>query len=117
MSHRHRCLFAGLLLSIAGFSCKKVIQVNLNAAAPQIVIEGNITNGPGPSQFMISRTVDFSATNQFPPVSGATVTITDSTNFQTETLREMDSGLYITQSLTGIPTHTYLLKVVADGKT
>jgi hypothetical protein len=110
----YRTIF--LLASLGAMACKKVIQVNLNNATPQIVIEGNIINAPGPYKVLVSRTVDFSNTNTFPPVSGATVSITDSTGGAVEQLEESDSGVYITHYLSGIPLHTYELLVIVDGK-
>jgi hypothetical protein len=110
---QYRTIF--LLASLGAVACKKVIQVNLNNATPQIVIEGNVTNGPGPYQVLISRSVDFSASNTFPPVSGATVSIIDSTTGAVEQLRESDSGVYITHYLSGTPLHTYELLVIVDG--
>ncbi len=108
-----------LIIILAAFltitGCKKVIQVDLNNAAPQLVIEGNISDGPGPYKVMVSRTVNFSADNTYPPVSGATVRITDSTLGTFEQLEESDSGIYTTQFLQGYPGHTYQLQVVADG--
>jgi hypothetical protein len=110
---------SNLIIILAAFltitGCKKVIQVDLNNAAPQLVIEGNISDGPGPYKVMVSRTVNFSADNTYPPVSGATVRITDSTLGTFEQLEESDSGIYTTQFLQGYPGHTYQLQVVADG--
>jgi hypothetical protein len=100
------------------YSCRKDIQVNLNDAAPQIVIEGNITNAEGPYQVQITKTVNFSASNNFPPVSGATVKITDNTAGQTDSLVETSAGIYTTQTLAqGMPGHTYQLYVSAEGQT
>ena len=59
------CLF---ILPLILFACKKVISVNLNDAAPQIVVEGMITNTPGPYQVQITKTVNFDASNSFPAV-------------------------------------------------
>src|ERR1700744_340542 len=67
-----------MLLMLASFSCQKVIDLKLDNAAPQIVIEGNVVNVRGGTQtVVISRSVPFTNTNTFPPVSGATVTIND----------------------------------------
>jgi len=99
-------------------SCTKVISVNLNNAAPQIAIEGNITNNTGPYQIQIIKTVNFSESNLFPPVSGAVVAITDSTLGFTDTLLESSPGIYTTQHLpTGAPGHTYQLFVAVNGQT
>src|SRR5579859_674649 len=98
-------LIALLFCLLTGLACKKVIQVDLNNAAPQIVIEGEITNHPGPYQVKITKTVNFSATNVYPPVTGATVIIKDSGTGVMETLRESAPGVYITNILQGIPQH------------
>ena len=109
--------FAGVLLGLFTIlACKKIIQVDLADVKPRIVIEGNITDGPGPYQVLLSQTVNFSANNTFPPVTGATVTITDSNAGKTEQLTEVDSGVYLSLALTGRPLHTYKLVVVAGGQ-
>jgi Domain of unknown function (DUF4249) len=94
------------------WSCKKVIQVDLNSAAPQIVIEGEITDATAPYYVQITKTVNFSASNSFPPVSGATVQISDSNTAQSYTMLESNPGVYTTSALHGQPTHTYLLSVM-----
>jgi len=105
----------GLAL-LAGPACKKVIQVDLNNATPRIVIEGEVTNHSGPYQVRISKTVDFSASNTYPPVTGATVTITDSSTGHGATLTEGSPGTYTTNAFTGVPRHIYNLRVIAEGK-
>lgn len=108
-------IYIFLLLIITIYSCKKVIQVDLNSAAPQIVIEGEITNANGPYVVKISKTVAFSSDNIFPPVSGAIVKITDNTGLS-ESLAETSPGIYTTHSITGKPGNTYSLFVSAEGK-
>ena len=112
--HIKSVLLFGILIA-AG--CKKVISVNLNNASPQIVIQGNVTNTPGPYQVQISQTVNFSALNVFPAVSGATVEITDNTLGKTDLLTETSPGIYLTHSIQGIPGHTYSMNVNALGQT
>jgi hypothetical protein len=108
----------GFLLALVIVSaCKKVIDVNLKNVAPQIVIEGNITDAAGPYIVRLSKTVDFSASNVYPAVTNATVTITDSTIGRTDLLVQADSGLYITTRIVGVSRHTYGLKVSVDGQT
>jgi Domain of unknown function (DUF4249) len=103
----------GLLTILA---CKKVVRVDLVDVTPRIVIEGNITDGPGPYRVLVSQTVNFSANNTFPPVTGASVTITDSNSGKTEQLVEVDSGVYLSLALKGLPLHTYQLVVIAAGQ-
>lgn len=114
---RNIFLFSGLIAALVAMAaCKKVINVDLNNVTAQIVIEGEITNNLNPVYVRISKTVNFSSDNTFPPVSGATVTVTDSTTGRIFSLNETDSGLYTTVQITGIPKHTYLLSVNAEGK-
>ncbi len=97
-------------------SCKKVVNINLNDASPQIVIEGIITNNAGPYQVQITKTVNFSDANNFPAVTGATVLITDATISKTDTLFEASPGIYKTHAITGIPGHSYNLKINTGGQ-
>lgn len=106
-----------LLISLTASSCRKVIDVNLNDADPQIVIEGNILNTPGPYYVQISKTVNYSANNQFPPVQGARVIIKDVTAVVADTLLEIQQGLYTTRNLVGGVGRNYQLQVLTDGKT
>lgn len=99
-----------------GAACKKAVRVDLDSAPPRVVIEGEITNVSGPYQVKITRTVAFNEPNDFPPVSGATVEVTDSTNGQTYVLIESSPGVYTTNDFTGIPQHTYRLVVQADSQ-
>lgn len=104
-------------LGILACSCTKVVQVNLNNASPQIVIEGNITDSPGPYRVQITKTVNFSEDNVYPAVSGAAVKITDSATGITDVLAETSAGIYTTQTLLqGIAGHTYQLYVLTNGE-
>jgi hypothetical protein len=116
MKNNLRSIIPFLFLVLAVAACKKVINVDLNNAAPQIVIEAEITNQQPPYQVRISRTVNFSASNSFPPVTGAIVKITDSTNGRTFQFNEVDSGRYVTSSFSGIPKHVYNLLVTTGGQ-
>lgn len=114
---RTRTFAYGFLLTIVlASACKKVIDVDLKSTTPQIVIEGNITDAGGPYEVKISKTVDFSVNNVYPPVTNAVVTITDTTNGITEQLYQSDSGVYITTDLIGVSRHTYRLQVNVNGQ-
>lgn len=97
-------------------ACKKVINVDLNNAAPQIVIEGEITNGKAPYFVRVSKSVSFSSSNVYPPVTNAEVYIKDSANGIIDHLAQVDSGVYRTQQLVGVMQHTFVLSVTIDGK-
>ena len=92
-------------------SCQKVIQVDLNSSAPVIVIEGTISDQPGPYQVAISQTVE---PNTFPPVSGADVTMSDNLG-NSEVLTETPAGTYTSSHMQGVPGRTYTLAVLSSG--
>jgi len=104
-----------LLIPIFLAGCQKVISVNLNSTEKKYIITGKVTDQPGECQVSITRTKDFSENNQFPGVSGATVTVEDQGIITT--LQETGSGLYTSNTLTGQPGHTYLLTIHLGGET
>jgi hypothetical protein len=108
-------IFSGSALLLLS-ACTKVIDVDLNSKDPQIVIEANISDQPGPYTVNITQTVNFSETNVFPGVSGAVVTIADDLG-NTETLVETSPGIYQTATTQGVPGRTYYLNVVANNET
>src|ERR1035437_6444784 len=96
-------------------SCQKVININLNSASPQIVVQGNLSNQPAPYTVQLSQTVNFSDPNTFPPVSGIKMIIND--NFgNSDTLKESPAGIYTGTKLIGTPNRTYTLIFSAMGK-
>ncbi|NIF06221.1 DUF4249 domain-containing protein [Chryseobacterium sp. Tr-659] len=96
-------------------SCEKEIDLNLDDQSGNIVIEGNVTDKPGPYTVKITKSVAFSAPNQYPAVTGAQVILSDNAG-QTETLQYVGNGMYQTSTFYGDPGRTYTLKVKAEGK-
>jgi hypothetical protein len=93
--------------------CTKIIDVDLHEASPQIVIEGIVTNSSY-AEVVISKSVLFSHSNDFPKVHGASVVISDNgKNFE---LTETSPGIYTNKNLVGIPGHTYGLSVNVEGR-
>lgn len=92
------------------FSCQKIINVDLNVAAPCIVIEGQVTNLDGPYTVLISKSGSYFNQPVLPPVSGAEVILTDNTGIS-DTLNEINPGIYITSTTMGEPGRTYSLSV------
>jgi hypothetical protein len=105
-----------LFVIITIYSCQKVIDVDLNAVSPQIVIEGNIYDRPGPYTVNIFKTVNFSDPNIYPPVSGAFVQISDDAG-NSEVLSEAASGTYTCSTLGGKSGRTYTLTVRTSEQT
>ncbi len=108
-------LFA-LISILTATNCTKVIDIDLNSTDPQYVIEGEITNEGRPYQIKITKTVNFSESNNFPAVSNAVVLLSDDAG-NIETLREVMPGLYETKTMQGTPGRTYTLSVQHNGKT
>jgi hypothetical protein len=97
-------------------SCTKVIDLKLGNDTGKLVIEGNITNVNGPQFIKLSRNVPFTSTNTYPPVTGATVTLTDTTGI-IYTLTEYPAGTYYINPYRGRANGVYKMTVLADGIT
>lgn len=106
-------------LLLAGFitlsACEKVIDVKLDNAESQLVIEGNITDQPGQQVIKISKSVPYTENNTYPPVSGAAVTVTDD-NGHSWTFSETTPGIYAFPSLKGETGRIYTLKATVNNK-
>jgi hypothetical protein len=108
-------IFAIILTCMLLTSCEKEININLNSANPQIVIEGAVTDDTSSCFVRISKTINFSDANNYPAVSNAIVIISDNTG-GLDTLKEITPGMYKTKNITGQPGRTYSLKVVVEGE-
>jgi hypothetical protein len=107
-------LYLFSLLTLA--SCTKVIDLKLGNNTGELVIEGNVTNTAGPQIIKLSTNVPFTNTNTYPPVTGATVSVSDH-NGNTYPFTEGPSGTYSNSQLIGIPGNTYTMTVTTGGKT
>ncbi len=97
-------------------SCQKVIHIDLNAAAPKYVIEGQITDSPmTPYWVDITQSVSFESDNTFPTISGAKVVMSDTTLHISDTLVEVTPGHYQGGILTRVYGHVYGLDITHNG--
>lgn len=94
-------------------SCERVIDVDLNSAAPKHVIEGKITDEQRQYQVRITRTRDFDEDNVFEAVEDARVILSDEQGRE-ENLINSGAGIYETVEMTGTPGRTYHLKATID---
>jgi hypothetical protein len=97
-------------------SCQKVISLDISNPAPQLVVEANISDKPGPYFVKLSRSSGFNNILDFPEVNGALVEISD-TSGNSETLTEWKNGIYVTNKLRGVPGQKYKLTIEVDGQT
>jgi Domain of unknown function (DUF4249) len=98
-------------------SCEREISIDLNKTNPRYVIEGNVSNIKGESKVIITKTLNFDETIDYPLVSGAIVTITDTATNQTDLLTENNEGIYVNTNLTGIIGHTYKMTIKIENET
>ena len=109
-----RLFLSGVVFAFL-LSCEEVIDLDLGNSASKIVMEGLITTDPGPYQLTINQSVDFGNTNDFPPVAGAVVTVTDEDG-RSEVLQEVADGVYQTTDLQGEREKTYRMDVEYAGE-
>jgi len=108
-------LFILIILVSGLISCKQVIDINVSSASSLLVIEGNVTDQLGTQTVTLSRSVDYNSTNVFPTVSGAVITINESTGVNYK-LTETSPGTYIVNRLKGKTGEAYTLNVVLNGQ-
>ena len=100
-----------LISCIALGACTKTINLDVRNSAPIYVIQGNVTDQPGPYKVKISQTVGFYNNNEYPGVPGATVTIADAAGHK-DLLHDNGDGTYSTSTLQGTEGQTYALQVL-----
>lgn len=106
--------YSALFLTLVISSCTKVIDLKLGDQSGKLVIEGNINDQHG-QVITLSRNVPFTNSNVYPPVSGATVTVSIGTLVYNFT--EGPAGTYSANRLVGFPGLTYTMTVVTGGVT
>lgn len=105
-----------VILSLVG--CQDVINLDLNSANPQLVIDATIDDQAAPDTVTITKSIALDqGKKDLRGVVGATVTLRDDAG-NSEVLLEKAAGKYATNTLAkGVPGRTYTLSIVAEGKT
>jgi hypothetical protein len=103
-----------LALLLAATGCEKVVNLNLQTSSSQLVIEGNLVDDNRPCQVSLSTSTNYTESNVFAPVAGASITLTDNAG-NTETLREATPGQYVGATIKGVPGRAYTLQVTTGG--
>lgn len=107
---------ASVLLSAMLVSCEKVVDIELEGVEKKYMIEGIISDQKGDCRVLITQTGDFDEENDFPGVSGASVSITDNNTGNTIILPETTSGTYADSLLKGAHGTSYSLRVEIGDK-
>ncbi len=110
--------YVGLLLTLLVISCVTEYQPDAVSISPSLIIEGQVTDAPGPYTVKLTRTADYSFKSLNLLETGATVVISDNLGNQ-ETLKEQSAGgTYQTASLQGVAGRSYKVSIkTKDGKT
>lgn len=105
-----------ILVSLAQVACEEPIELDLEEGEKKLVIDGWITDKPGPYEVRVSMSQAYFESAEPEMVSASLVTITESTGL-VDTLREIRPGVYQTNQLRGQANQSYELKVIHDNKT
>jgi len=112
---RFKIFLNSTIFLFAVSSCQKVIHVDLNSADPQLVVEAYVTDAPDSIWVKLTKTVNFSDKNEFPPVDNAEVIISDNEG-NSEKLTQTAPGIYRAINMQGTPGRTYNLEINYNNK-
>ena len=109
-----------IILTLFLYSCEDVIPVDLNTAAPKLVIEASINWKKGTSgnqqKITLATTTDFYS-NEIPKVSGATVYIKNSSNTIFNFTESAIKGDYVCSNFIPVLNEVYTLTIISNGST
>ena len=118
---KYTSLFVFLILVFSFISCEKVIDVDLNTAAPRLVIDAALKwekGTDGATQKIVLSTTTGYFDQTIPKVSGATVLVTNSNEVDFIFLETVpNSGEYICSNFIPVLDETYVLTIVLNGVT
>lgn len=96
-------------------SCTDVVDVDLPDPEPQLAVEGNITDQPGPYTIRLTKTGAYFTEQELPAVRGAELVLSDNEGHR-ETLRETTPGHYQTSGIRGKIGNHYVLTIRTEGQ-
>lgn len=116
-------ILALIIASFCATSCEDVVNVELNTAAPKLVIDASIKWEKGTDgsiqKIKLTTTTDFYS-NTIPVATGATVVVTNislSTPITYQFIEDRQTGEYICANFNPIINNNYALTVVYKGQT
>ncbi len=118
MAGRTDVRFAVLLGCLSAAACERIVDVEIPAPEPLLVVEGRIElvkEAPSGMQTLRLRTTDaFFSNRRTPPATGAVVTVRDGTG-ATYAFAEPEPGRYVTNGLHARIGETYALSIEYEG--
>ncbi len=113
-------LFFVIIVTLLLNSCEDVIKVDLNTAPPKLVIEAAINWQKGTlgndQTIKLSTTTDYYS-NTIPKVSGATVSIKNSSNTVFNFVEKPNTGEYVCTNFVPVKNENYVLTIISNGQT
>jgi hypothetical protein len=107
-------------LAITVYSCQDVVDIPLNTDKPRLVIDASINWEKGTTgdlqKIKLTTTTNF-YTNTIPTVSGAVITVTNSTNTVFNFIETPNTGIYLCNNFVSAIDEVYTLKIVSNGQT
>ena len=97
-------------------SCQEVIEIDLNSATPQYVIEAILVEGTQDFTTRVTQTSNYFSTDKATPITNATITLKKD-NGAAITLTNNGDGSYKAAKYSAISAANYTLSVKVDGKT
>jgi hypothetical protein len=98
------------LVSLVG--CTEIIDMDLDSASQQLVVDGAVTNELAFHYVRLSRSIGYLDNEPTPEVSGATLNISDGESTMWMTESDEVPGLYYSENkFLGVPGRTYVLKI------
>lgn len=118
ISKSNKAVILALILGLASLfiACEDVIDLNVNEAEPQLVIEGVLIDQPPMAYFIISKSICPFEQVDIPMVSDAEVIITDNAG-NVDTLLEYQPGVYVSTDIDTAVGRSYTATVTAEGIT
>jgi len=101
-----------LLITILIYGCKEEFQLSYNKTNELFVVEGFITNEPGPYTIKLSTTSQVNDP-QVCPMSNCSVTIYDNTGYY-ELLTETEPGVYNANDIQGEIGNSYKISIITS---
>ncbi|MFV5685415.1 DUF4249 domain-containing protein [Flavobacterium sp. GB2R13] len=113
-------LLFGILAAFFFSSCQDVVPIDLNTAPPKLVIEASLNWKKGTDgnqqKIKLTTTTDYYS-SVIPKVSGATVTIKNSSNIIFSFIESANKGEYFCNNFIPVLNGSYTLTVISDGAT
>jgi hypothetical protein len=113
-------LTVGLSVGLFVTGCEKAINEPLKTASPRLVIDASIDwikNTAGNEQKIVLSTTTGYYSPDFPRVSGAVITVTNSSNTVFNFVETPGTGQYVCHNFLPATGQTYNLKIVLNGET